>query len=230
LDLGFETVYQLTCRDRNSIALQSDLMGASALGIRNLLCLTGDPVKVGDSPNSKSVFEFETVRLLEMVRKLQEGRDGEGHKMNAPTKFLVGAVVNPTLENMRSQFSRMQKKVAAGATFFQTQASYDLDGFHAFLSEARQFNVKLLAGILILHSGEMAKYVHENIPGIQIPAAVLERFERAGTDGESVGVDFAVETMLRLTSVCDGFHMMTIREEGLIPRVLGKYYEQRKTL
>jgi methylenetetrahydrofolate reductase (NADPH) len=228
LEHGIQPVFQLTCRDRNTIGLQSDLMGASAMGIPNLLCLTGDPVKVGDSPNSKPVFEVEAVRLLELVAKLQQGHDGEGIKMNAPTKFYVGGVVNPTLENNRSQFLRMEKKVRAGARFFQTQANYDLDGFYAFLNEARQFNVKCLAGILILHSAEMAQYVHEHIPGIQIPHAVLEKFRNAGGDGQSVGVDFAVETMLRLTPVCDGFHMMSIREENLIPVVLEKYYEQRK--
>lgn len=223
LDLGVEPVFQLTCRDRNTIALQADLMGASALGIPNLLCLTGDPVKVGDSPNSRGVFEVEAVRLLQTVGKLQSGIDGEGHKMNARTRFYVGAVVNPTMKNAESQMQRLRKKIEAGAAFFQTQANYDLDDFYAFLKEAKQFQKKISAGILLLHSAEIAKYIHENIPGIQIPDSVMKRFQESPF-AEETGICFAVETMRRLEPVCDGFHLMSIRAEHLIPKVLERYY------
>jgi methylenetetrahydrofolate reductase (NADPH) len=228
LEHGYEPVFQLTCRDRNTIALQSDLMGASAMGIRNVLCLTGDPVKCGDSTTSKSVFEVEALGLLDTLRALQGGRDRAGHKMNAATKFFVGAVVNPSLQNLKSQLIRMEKKVKAGATFFQTQANYDLDDFRAFLSESKQLGAKVLAGVLILHTEEMANYVHENIPGISIPQDVLAKF-KGQENAEEIGIDFAVETMLKLEEVCDGFHMMSIRAEALIPKVLEKYNEQRKS-
>ena len=228
MDNGVEPVFQLTCRDRNTIALQSDLMGAGALGIPNLLCLTGDPVKAGDNPNSKSVFELESVRLLELVGNLQGGRDGSGHKMNAPTKFFVGAVVNPTV-NVGNQLDRMRKKIESGARFFQTQANYDNEDFRQFLIKAREMNTRVLAGILILHSFEIATYIHENIPGIRMPVDLLKRFEQS-TNREKFGIDFAVETMLRLEDVCDGFHLMTVREEALIPKVLETYNAKRKTL
>jgi methylenetetrahydrofolate reductase (NADPH) len=226
LDRGIEPVFQLTCRDRNTIALQSDLMGAAALGIPNLLCLTGDPVKVGDSPASKSVFEVEAIRLLDIVRKLQAGTDNEGHKMNAPTKFFVGAVVNPTKAALGGQLTRMEKKIEAGARFFQTQANYDLDDFRNFLLETRKFQVKVLAGVLILHTREMAEFIHENIPGISVPENVLKRF-RDASDATQVGIDFAVETMKAVEDVCDGFHLMSIRAEELIPLALERYHGRK---
>jgi len=227
IDHGVEPVYQLTCRDRNGIAIQSDLMGAAALGIPNLLCLTGDPVKVGDSPKSKSVFEVEATGLLKMVQCLQQGRDHEGHKMNAPTRFYVGAVVNPTLTAGKGQYDRMARKIESGATFFQTQANYDNDDFAAFLEMARPLGAKIIPGILLLHSLEMAEFIHANIPGIRIPDAVFDRLRQGGPDAAQAGIDYAVESMLRLDDLSDGFHLMSVRAEELLPRVLESYYEKR---
>lgn len=227
LDHGIEPVYQLTCRDRNSIGLQSDLMGAGALGLPNLLCLTGDPVKVGDNPTAKSVFEVESVKLLEIVRFLQKGTDLSGLKMNKATQFFVGAVVNPTLTASAGQLPRMVKKIEAGARFFQTQANYDIADFRAFMEKTRGLGAKVLAGVLILHTSEIAHYIHEHIPGIRVPEEILARFKSA-QDPESTGIDVAVETMLALEPVCDGFHLMTVREEALIPKVLERYHARRK--
>ncbi len=227
LDHEIEPVFQLTCRDRNRIALQSDLMGAGALQIPNILCLTGDPVKVGDCPDAKSVFELESIRLLQLARKLQAGQDDSGHKMNAPTRFLLGAAINPTLHGNSGQLSRMAKKIEAGCQFFQTQANYDLEDFRGFCFEAQKLNTKVLAGILILHSYDAALYIHENIPGIQIPLSVLERF-KASPNGEQTGIDFAIESMITLASVVDGFHVMSIREEALIAQVLETYHGNTK--
>jgi len=224
LDAGHEPVFQLTCRDRNSIALQSDLMGAGALGIPNLLCLTGDPVKVGDCAQAKSVFEVESVRQLEIVRKLQGGTDWNGAKMNKKTKFLVGSVVNPSNQGQSGQLARMEKKVAAGAQFFQTQANYDIEDFRVFIAEAKKrFDTKILAGILLLHSAEVARYIHDNIPGIRIPDEVLAGFEKA-QNPEQHGIDFAVKTMRALEDVADGFHLMTIRTEELLPKLWDAYH------
>jgi methylenetetrahydrofolate reductase (NADPH) len=225
-DHGYEPVFQLTCRDRNSIALQSDLMGAAALGIPNVLCLTGDPVKAGDSPRSKSVFELEAVRLLQLVASLQSGRDMEGLKMNAPTKFHVGAVVNPTLQGNANQLPRMERKIEVGAKFFQTQANYDNEDLGLFLERSRAFGAPVLAGILVLHTVEIAQFIHDNIPGIRLPDSVLERF-RAADDPRAAGIDFAVETMLKIEPVCAGFHVMSVREEEIIPEVIESYYAKR---
>lgn len=227
LERGVEPVYQLTCRDRNRIALQSDLMGASALGIRNLLCLTGDPVAAGDHPRSKPVFEVEALGLLEMVGHLQAGTDFQGNKMNAHTKFFVGAVVNPTLRSNKSQLLRMEKKVQAGAQFFQTQANYELDDFTDFLGEAGKLHTKVLAGILLLPSYEMATYIHENLPGVRVPESLRKQLVEA-PNPTVAGIDFAVETMLRLEFLCQGFHLMSVRAEELIPQVLEKYHAKRK--
>jgi len=229
LDHGYEPVFQLTCRDRNTIALQADLMGAGAMGIANLLCLTGDPVKVGDSPNSKSVFELEAVGLLNIVKKLQGGRDNEGHKMNAGTKFFVGAVVNPSIAVGRGQIDRMGKKIEGGAKFFQTQANYDLEDFRTFLVEAKPLGTKIIAGVLLLNTYEMANYIHENIPGIRIPEEVLNRFKHS-TNAEQTGIEFAVETMMYLQDHCEGFHLMSIRAEDLIPKIIENYYARRNAL
>lgn len=222
LENGIEPVYQLTCRDRNSIALQSDLMGASALGIPNLLCLTGDPVKVGDHPNARSVFEVESTQLLKIVGQLQNGRDMSGAKMNAATRFFVGAVVNPTLTNEKSQLRRMEKKVEAGASFFQTQACYCIDTFRSFLTEAQSLKIPILAGILILHSSEIAHYLKSNIPGITLGDDVLRQFE--SSQERTVGIELAVRIMRGIEDLCAGFHLMTVREEEIIPEVLEKYY------
>ncbi|MBI1861797.1 MAG: methylenetetrahydrofolate reductase [Deltaproteobacteria bacterium] len=225
LDNGVEPVYQLTCRDRNSIALQSDLMGAGALGIPNLLCLTGDPVKVGDQPNAKSVFEIESTQLLKLVGSLQKGRDQSAAKMNAPTKFFVGAVVNPVLTNESSQLKRMEKKIEAGARFFQTQACYSVATFREFLKEAVPFRANVLAGILILHSLEIAQYLKANIPGVAMPDDVLSRLSAVGREA---GIELAVETMLGVADLCQGFHLMTVREEEIIPEVLERYHARAR--
>lgn len=227
LDAGYEPVFQLTCRDRNSIALQSDLMGAGALGLPNLLCLTGDPVKAGDCAQAKSVFEVESVRELEIVDKLQKGTDWNGNKLNKKTKFLVGAVVNPSCQSSDGQLARMEKKINAGAQFFQTQANYDIEDFRKFIVEAKgRFPTKILGGILLLHSAEVARYIHDNIPGIRIPDSVLAGFESA-PDPEKYGLDLAVQTMLALEDVADGFHLMTIRTEELLPKIWDAYHEKR---
>ncbi len=225
LDEGLEPVYQLTCRDRNRIALQSDLMGAGALGITNLLCLTGDPVKVGDHPDSKPVFELEAVGLLNIVQKLQAREDDKGNKMNKATQFFVGAVVNPTLKSA-GQMVRLEKKIQSGALFFQTQANYDLEDFVGFLKSAKSRQTKIIAGVLIIESYEMLAYIHKNLPGVQVPEDVLQRFERS-KDPLQTGIDFAVETMLAVEKECAGFHLMSIRAEELIPKVMESYAKRK---
>jgi len=228
LDLGFEPVFQLTCRDRNSIALQSDLMGAAALGIPNVLCLTGDPVKVGDSPESKSVFEMESVKLLELTSRLQKGFDKQENKMNASTRFFMGAVVNPTLRGSSGQLDRMRKKIEAGARFFQTQANYDPQDLKQFLIQSRGFEVPVLVGVLVLHSFEVAQYINQNIPGIHLPTSILERMKHSDNP-EQEGIEIAIESMLELAPHCSGFHVMTIRKENLIPKVVKGFYERQSS-
>lgn len=223
IDEGTEPILQMTCRDRNSIGLQADLMGAAALGISNVLCLTGDPVKVGDSPTSKSVFELESVRLLQLLNTLQKGQDGSGNKMNAKTRFFPGAVVNPTLRGGMGQLERMKKKIEAGALFFQTQANYDVEDFSEFLKMSNTLKTPVIAGILVLHSSQIAQYIHNNIPGIQLPQTVLSRMETS-SDPEKEGIAIALESMETLRPFCSGFHLMTIRNESLIPLIVKGFH------
>ncbi len=229
LDAGYDPVYQLTCRDRNSIALQSDLMGAGALGIQNVLCLTGDPVKAGDHPHAKSVFEVEAIGLLNLVRKLQSGTDFGGNKMNKGTKFHVGAVVNPTL-SAGNQLERMGKKKEAGAVFFQTQANYDPEDFAKFLQAAKPMGTKVLAGILLLHSKEIAHYLKDNITGIRFPDSMISDFDKVqGEEAEeNFGIDWALRTMETVRPYCDGFHLMTVRYEEVIPKWMARWNANNK--
>lgn len=219
LEQGAEPVLQVTGRDRNSIAIQADLMGSFGLGIRNVLFLTGDPVKAGDSPHSKPVFELESLKLLELASQLGQGKDGSSLKMNSAARFFKGAVVNPSLAGSTSQLERMKKKVQAGASFFQTQANYDTQDFRNFLTESRPLKVPVLAGILILHSADIATYIHKNIPGIRLPQEIITRLETA-SDPVREGIQMAVESMRQLKDYCAGFHLMTIRQEHLIPQVI----------
>jgi len=228
LDAGHEPVFQLTCRDRNSIALQADLMGAGALGIQNLLCLTGDPVKAGDHPHAKSVFEVETLGLLALVKKLQAGTDFMGAKTNKASKFFVGAVVNPTL-SAGNQLERMGKKKEGGAEFFQTQANYDPEDFAKFLQATKPMGTKVLAGILLLHSKEIAHYLKDNIPGIRFPDSMITDFDKVqGEEAEEAfGIDWAIRTMETVRPYCDGFHLMTVRNEAVIPKWMARWKEMK---
>jgi len=174
LDYGGEPILQLTCRDRNRLALQSELLSAAVLGVRNVLCLTGDYVSVGDHPQAKPVFDLDSVQLLQVVGLLNQGKDLAGNEMQGATDLFPGAVVTPEADPIEPQMIKFAKKVAAGAVFFQTQAVYDLDNFKRFMERARQFDVKVMAGIVLLVSARMAKYMNKNVHG------QIHEQERAG--------------------------------------------------
>lgn len=216
---GFEPVYQITCRDRNRLAIQSDLLGAASFGIDNVLSLTGDHVLVGDHPEAKPVFDLESVQLLQIVERLNAGTDLAGKPLNGVPSFFPGAVVTPDAMPIRPQLAKFEKKVAAGARYFQTQAVYDADSFKRFMELARRFDVKVLAGIVVLRSARMAAFMNKNIPGISVPNDIVTELQDA-EDPTATGIEIAARFIREIRDHCDGVHIMAIGAEHLVPRIL----------
>ncbi|WP_299487331.1 methylenetetrahydrofolate reductase [Acaryochloris sp. IP29b_bin.137] len=218
---GIEPICQMACRDRNRIALQADLMGAHALGIRNILALTGDPIKAGDFPKAKGVFDLESVRLLNMIRQLNAGRDANEKDLpDGPTRLLAGAAVDPQLTSWSGLQSRFEKKVMAGAEFFQSQLIVDFDRLEKFMTDiASQSNKPILAGIFLLKSAKNAQFINRCVPGVNIPDSIIERLAQA-TDPLQEGITIAAEQVKLARQLCQGVHMMAVRREDLIPQIL----------
>ena len=223
LDRGGEPILQLTCRDRNRLALQSELLSAWVLGIKTVLCLTGDYVSVGDHPQAKPVFDLDSVQLLQTVGLLNAGKDLAGKDLQGKTEFFAGAVVTPEADPIEPQLIKFRKKIAAGAKFFQTQAIYDLDNFKRFMQEARRHDVKVMAGIVLLVSAGMARYMNKNVPGIFVPEALIEEMAQAEKGkGIEIGIRIAGRMIrqLREAKLCDGVHIMAIGKEDRVPDIL----------
>jgi len=220
---GGEPILQMTCRDRNRLALQAELLLAHTRGINNVLCLTGDAVPVGDHKEAKGVFDFDSVQLLRAVRAMESGQDMGGNSLDGSVEFCAGAIVTPEAQPIEPQLIKFEKKVEAGAEFFQTQAIYDLENFSQFMHYARQFPVKILAGIVLLSSARMAKYMNENVPGIFVPEALIS--ELAGVAKEEMlakGIEIAGRMIatLKKDAICDGVHIMAINKEEVVPDIL----------
>jgi methylenetetrahydrofolate reductase (NADPH) len=216
---GLEPVFQLTCRDRNRIALQSDLLSAAALGIENVLCLTGDYVGMGDHPDAKPVFDLDSVSLLETVRRLQNGHDLANEELKGRPSFCVGAVVAPAADPVEPQIIKMEKKVKAGAQFFQTQAVYDPKAFESFMNQVKHLNVAVMVGIVLLRSAAMARFMNRNVAGIHVPDALIEEMDKA-EDRTKKGVEIAARLIREMKGMCQGVHIMAIGTEKLVPAIL----------
>ena len=220
---GGEPILQMTCRDRNRLALQAELLLAYTRGIRNVLCLTGDAVPVGDHKGAKGVFDLDSVQLLRAIRLMESGQDLGGNSLDGVVEFCAGAIVTPEARLIEPQLMKFEKKVEAGAEFFQTQAIYDLESFTKFMQYARQFPVKVLAGIVLLSSARMAKYMTENVPGIFVPQNLIDELASA-PKGETLakGIEIAGRMIAALErdSICDGVHIMAIGREEVVPDVL----------
>jgi methylenetetrahydrofolate reductase (NADPH) len=217
---GFDPVFQVTCRDRNRLALQSDILSAASLGITNILALTGDYPTLGDHPEAKPVFDLDSVQLLEVIRKLQAGTDMKGNKLDgAAPKFCVGAVVNPGADPLDPQIMKMEKKIAAGAEFFQTQAIYDLKIFENFLSKIKHLKVPVLAGIVLLKSAGMARFMNKNVAGVSVPDGLIKEMETT-KDKVAQSVDIAARLIKELKPLCQGIHIMPIGWDKVVPKVL----------
>lgn len=222
-ELGGEPILQMTCRDRNRIALQAELLFAHTRGIYNVLCLTGDAVPIGDHKSAKGVFDLDSSQLLRTIRLLETGKDLGDNALDGAVAFCAGAIVTPEADPLEPQLIKFEKKVDSGAEFFQTQAIYDLDNFCRFMEFARKFNVKILAGILLLISARMAKYLNENVPGITVPQALIDELAQAPKGGTlTTGIEIAGRMIRRIKEerLCDGVHIMAIGKEEVVPEIL----------
>jgi 5,10-methylenetetrahydrofolate reductase len=220
-------ILQMTCRDRNRMALESDLLLASRLGIQNVLSLTGDAVTVGDHPQAKPVFDLDSVQLIDVMNRLGEGVDIGNNKIEGDPQFLPqfypGAIVTPEAEPLGPQLIKFEKKVYMGAKFFQTQAIYDLDKFKNFMDYAGKFDVKIMAGIVLLIGAGMAKYMNKNVPGIFVPQNLIDELVDAGKEkGLERGIEIAGRMIreIKQNNLADGVHIMAIGKEALVPSIL----------
>ncbi len=236
LDMGIEPVLQMTTRDRNRIALQSDLLGASALGIRNVLCLTGDHPARGDHPEAKKVFDIDSVQWIAAVKQVRDQNTlMNGKKISGSPSFFIGAVANPYVESLELHIMRLQKKIAAGAQFIQTQPVLDTERFKKWLNQATEQGLTdqcpILAGVVALKSVKIARHLRDNVPGIMIPDAVIDRLSSVQEDKQQdEGIKICIESTeeLRQTPGVKGVHIMAIGCEeklaeiieraGLLPR------------
>jgi methylenetetrahydrofolate reductase (NADPH) len=220
---GGEAIMQMTCRDRNRMALEADLLFAYSRGIQNVLCLTGDAVPVGDHKEAKGVFDLDSLQLLMAVRQMASGQDLGGNKLEGAVEFCAGAIVTPEARPIEPQMMKFEKKVAAGAEFFQTQAIYDLENFTKFMEYARKFKTKILAGIVLLSSARMAKYMTENVPGIFVPQNLIDELSKVPKEQMlAKGIEIAGRTIaaLKKNDICNGVHIMAIGKEEVVPDIL----------
>ena len=221
LQNGIEPICQFACRDRNRIGLQADLMGAHALGIRNILALTGDPVKAGDNPQAKAVFDLEAVRLLQLIRNMNQGFDfNEKPLTDGGLDLFAGAAVDPQSKSWSGLQSRFEKKIAAGAQFFQSQLITDFDILEKFMNQiALGYNKPILAGIFLLKSAKNAQFINKAVPGVNIPEHIIERLAKAKHPLEE-GMKIAAEQVKIARGLCQGVHIMAVKREDLIAPIL----------
>jgi methylenetetrahydrofolate reductase (NADPH) len=221
LDAGIEPVLQLACRDRNRIALQAEVLGAHALGLRNLLCLTGDPVRAGDQPGARPVNELEAVRLLQLVQQFNAGQDPvQGLLPDGPTALFAGAAADPQSSSWSGLKSRLARKKEAGARFVQTQMVSDAEALKRFVGElAGPLDLPVLAGVFLLKSARNAAFINRVVPGANIPQAVIDRLA-AAADPAAEGEAIAAEQVVSYLEIAQGVHLMAIKAEERIPAIL----------
>ncbi|MFH1087466.1 MAG: methylenetetrahydrofolate reductase [Chloroflexota bacterium] len=216
---GLEPVFQMTCRDRNRIALQSDLLSAYVMGMRNVLCLTGDHVALGDHPEAKPVFDLDSVSLLQAARQLEAGKDLSAKDLAGAPRFFLGACVTPGADPVEPQLLKMEQKLRAGAQFFQTQAVYEPAKFESFMKEARRFNVPVLVGIVLLRSAGMARFMNRNVAGIHVPDSLIAEMDKADNKLQK-GIEIAARLIREMKGLCQGVHIMAIGLESRVPSII----------
>ena len=220
---GLTPILQLTCRDRNRIALQSELLGAAALGIDNILCLTGDHTKMGDHPGAKPVFDLDSVSLLHTVSQLEKGVDLAGNALvgEAP-KFAKGAVVSPCSDSVDAQLAKMERKVMAGAEYFQTQAVFDSEKFISFMEKAKQFGKPVQLGVIIPKSAGMAKFMNKNVAGVHVPQWMIDELaaDKERAKAGITGVELAAKVIKECRPYCQGLHFMALGWEAKVPELI----------
>ncbi|MBQ4240945.1 MAG: methylenetetrahydrofolate reductase [Oscillospiraceae bacterium] len=222
-DAGLNPIFQLTCRDRNRMALESDLLAAALFGIDNVLCLTGDHTKLGDHPGAKPVFDLDSVSLLHTVCELEKGRDLGGNELvGEPPVFAKGAVVSPCSDSVDAQLAKMERKIMAGAEFFQTQAVFDPERFISFMERAKQFNVPVQVGVIIPKNVGMVRYMSQNVAGIVVPDSVIDELkaDKEKTKAGITGVEITARIIRECRPYCQGVHIMALGWEARVPEIL----------
>jgi 5,10-methylenetetrahydrofolate reductase len=208
-DVGLETIFHLTCRDRNIIGLQAELLGAAALGVHNILALTGDHPQQGDHPHAKAVFETDSTGLIELSAQLNSGKDTMGNALGKGTSFFIGTAVNPGADDLDKELAKLAAKIDAGARFVQTQPVYDLEIAKRFMEKVRHLPIYVLMGVLPLKSHKMALYLHEKVPGITIPTAIMDRM---AAGGKTAGLEIAAELVRGTKNIAHGVHIMPLND------------------
>ena len=223
LENGIEPVMQISCRDRNKIALQSDILGANALGIKNILCITGDSVKAGDQQDSKAVHEFESVRLLRQIQDFNKGIDPTfGELSDKKTFIFAGAAADPNCRNQRSLKNRMSKKKEAGARFIQTQMVMEKENLMEFCENISDpLEIPVIAGVFLLKSYKNALFINKYVPGANIPENILNRLKNT-KEPLREGIEIAAEQAHDFINIASGIHLMAVKSEHLIPEILEK--------
>jgi len=216
---GIEPIMQLTCRDRNRLALQSDLLGAAAMGIHNILALTGDHISCGDHSQGRAVFDLDSVLLIQTIQGLNEGRDFNGKPLDGKTTFFAGAAAAPEVEPFIVTRPKLAKKAMAGARFFQTQAIFGPQSLRMFCAAVEPLGVKVIAGVLVLKSAKMAEYINRNIPGLKIPPAIVERLANS-PDPAAEGLRIATELAVQCRDICHGVHLMAMGRDEVVPEIV----------
>jgi methylenetetrahydrofolate reductase (NADPH) len=226
IDEGREPVFQLTASARNKLAIQSELLSAHALGIRNVLLLGGDPPSIGDHKDAKPVYDLDTMGLFLAASTLKRGQDLSGNKLDgAPDLFIAGAA-NPGAKDLEVERQKTEKKVEMGCEFFQTQAVYEPEKFKAFREKTKKVQVPFIVGIILVKSAKMARFMNEKIPGIFVPESIIEEIDKA-SDKKKKAVEIAVRTIRELKPLCQGVHLMPIGWGALIPEIVSQVKEAR---
>jgi len=219
---GLDPIFQITCRDRNRLALQSDLLSAAVLGVENVLSITGDLPALGDHPQAKLVFDIDSVQLLWVIQRLNEGYDMVGSELKGKPNLFAGAVVNPGADTetaLELQIIKMEKKIEAGAKFIQTQAIYDPASFDKFMKRVSKYNIPILAGIIPLKSAGMARFMNKNVAGVNVPEDMIKQMAEA-EDKTKTGIDIAADLIKELKNACHGIHIMAIGWEKKVPAII----------
>ena len=220
---GIESIYQITCRDRNRIALQSELLSAYSLGLDNVLVLTGDHTTLGDHSTAKPVFDIDSVHLLKIATGMRSGHDMEGNELTQAPDFAVGAVVNPNFEPLDLQLIKMEKKIGAGAEFFQTQAVYDAKLFERFIRKTERFGVPVQMGVVLIKSSKMAYHMNNHVAGITVPESWLKELDKT-PKGETKRkcVEMTAGLLKEVAPMCQGIHFMPLGWSELVPEIMAR--------
>lgn len=227
IDKGIEPVLQMVTRDRNRLALESDLLSAYILGVRNVLALTGDHVTMGDHPGAKAVYDLDSVGLLQAMSTLEKGSDlgldmkGNPNELDGAPQFFKGCVVTPCAEEVEPQLIKLEKKVEAGAQFCQTQAVYDPAAFEKFMKRAEKIGIPIMVGIVVLKTAGMAKYMNGNVPGVVVPKSIIKELSDAPKGArKKASIEISGRLVKEMKSMCAGAHIMPLGWDDTVPKIL----------